>query len=113
LPGDILKVGLGIGAIVAVLLPIALLLFAVLTVLQAISGILLLSGLWLFVYGVALGPKGARLYNAAWGAVIALLSTFLFLPLRYTAGLVVLAVIGATVATVVLRSGSKPSGTTT
>jgi hypothetical protein len=98
---------LGIGAIIAVLLPVALLLFGLLTALQAVSGILLLNGLWLFVYGVALGQKDARLYNAAWGAVIALLSTFSYLPLRYTAGLVVLAVIGATVATIFMRS--KPS----
>jgi hypothetical protein len=104
-----LNVGLGIGAIVAVLLPIALLLFGVLTLVQTVSGILLLNGLWLFVFGAALGPKDARLYNAAWGAVIALLSTFAFLPLRYTAGLVVLAVIGATVATVVVRSRTKTS----
>jgi hypothetical protein len=100
---------LGIGAIVAVLLPVALLLFGLLTFVQMISGILLLNGLWLFVYSVALGPKGGRLYYAGWGVVIALLSTFAFLPLQYTAGLVVLAVIGATVATVFTRSGSKPN----
>jgi len=102
-----LSVSLGIGVIVAVLLPIALLLFGVLTLVWTLSGILLLNGLWLFMFGAALGPKESRLYNAAWGAVIALLSTFAFLPLRYMAGLVVLAVIGATVATVVVRSRSK------
>ena len=99
--------GLGIGAIIATLLPVAILLFGILTFLQAVSGILLLNGLWLFVYGAALGPKEDRLYNGAWGVVIALASTFYFLPLLYTAGLVVLAVIGAAVATVFTKSSSK------
>ncbi len=85
-------------------MPAALGLFGILTFVNTISAILLLSGAWLFAYGVALGPKGQRLYNAGWGAVIAILSTFAFLPWQYTAGLEVLALIGAALATVFTRS---------
>ncbi len=90
-------------------MPVALFLFNVLTLTQTIAAILLLSGLWLLAYGALLGPKRDRLYSGAWGAVIALLSTFYVLPLQYTAGLVVLAVIGATLATLFARPGPKPS----
>ncbi len=99
---------LGIGTVIAVLLPIALLLFGILTFLGAVSAILLLSGLWLVVYGLLFGGKTDRLYQVAWGAVVAILSTFYFLPVNYTAGLVVIAVIGATVATMFMRQSSKP-----
>lgn len=86
-------IGLGVGLIATVLLPVALLLFGVLGSMQTLSAILLLSGLWALAFGVSMARRRERLYYAGSGAVVAILSTFLFIPLAYTAGLVVVAVV--------------------
>jgi hypothetical protein len=104
-----LKIGLGIGLLVCVLVPIALLLFGVVGDPQAVALLLFLAGLWTAVFGVAFAGAKDRLYDAGFGVVVMLLSTFLFLPLQYTAGLVVLAIIAVIAASVVL----KPKGTPT
>jgi 4-amino-4-deoxy-L-arabinose transferase-like glycosyltransferase len=89
--GEVRRIGLGIGLIATVLLPLALLFFEVLRLDQTISAILLFSGLWAFVFGLVMERKHERLYYSGSGVVVALLSTFLFIQFRYTAGLVIVA----------------------
>ncbi len=96
--------GLGIGLIIAVLLPVAILLFGVLTPVQTVSAILLMSGLWTLLFGVLWADKASRLYFSGYGVIAAVLSTFLFLPIQYTAGLVVLAIVGLVVVYAAKRS---------
>jgi len=98
-----LKVGPGVGVLICVLVPVALLLFGVVSVAQTASLVLLLAGLWAVVYGAALGKSKDRLYNVGSGIVVADLSTFIVLPLQYTAGLVVVSIVVVVVASVVVR----------
>lgn len=102
-----MRIQLGIGLIIAVLLPLALLLFGVLGVYETISAALLLVGLWILVFGITFGSGTDRLYNVGIGLIIALLSTFYFVSLRYTFGLILVAVIGMVVISVV---GKPKSG---
>lgn len=98
-----MRVQLGIGLIIAVLLPLALLLFGVLNSYETMSAILLLAGIWILVFGLTFGARGDRIYNVGTGLVIAVLSSFYFIPLRYTVGLVLVAVIGMIVVFVLAR----------
>lgn len=98
-----MRIQLGIGLIVAVLLPIALFLFNLLSSYGAISAMLLLVGLWILVFGVTYGAKPDKVYNVAMGLIIAILSTFYFIPARYTLGLVVVAIIAMILVSVVAR----------
>jgi hypothetical protein len=98
-----LRVQLGIGLIIAVLLPLVLLLFGILRPYETISAMLLLAGLWILVFSVTYGSSRDRTYNVGTGLIIALLSTFYFIPLRYTIGLVLIAVIGMVVISVVAK----------
>jgi len=102
-----MKIGAGAGLIVCILLPIVLLLFGILDVSQTASGIVLLSGLWAVVYGLIFGGSGNRLYYVGSGIVIALISTFLYLPLQDVLGLVLLAVIVIVIASV-MTGHKKP-----
>jgi len=95
-----LKIGLGVGLIICVLLPVVLLLFGVVDEAQTASAILLLGGLWTVVYGILLGKKQDRLYNVGFGIVVTLVSTFLFIPLQYVLGLVLISVIAIVLASV-------------
>jgi hypothetical protein len=97
------RIGLGIGLIVTVLIPLALLLFEILRIVQTVSTILLLSGVWILIFGLVMERKSERLYYSGFGAVISLLSTFLFIPLRFTAGLVIVAIVTLAVISAVLR----------
>jgi predicted MFS family arabinose efflux permease len=81
------------------------LLFEILRVIQTVSAILLLGGLWVLVFGLLLDRKNERLYYSGFGAIIALLSTFLFIPLRFTAGLVIVAI----VVLAIISAVSRPS----
>jgi len=98
-----LRVQLGIGLVIAVLLPIALWLFEILTFYGALAGILLMAGLWILVFGVTFGARPDRLYNVAMGFIIAILCTFYFIPARFTLGLVLVAAIAMVVLSVVAR----------
>lgn len=98
-----MRIQLGIGLIIAVLLPLALLLFGVLGPYGTISAVLLLAGLWILVFGVIYGSSKDKLYNTGVGLIIALLSTFYFIPIRYTFGLELVAVIGMVVLSVFAR----------
>lgn len=101
------RIGLGIGLIATVLLPFALLLFGTLRFVETISAILLLSGLWTLVFGLLMERKEERLYYSGFGVVVVLLSTFLFIPFRYTAGLVLVAIVALAVISAVLKPGSS------
>ena len=106
-----MKIGAGAGLIVCVLLPVVLLLFGVLDVSQTASGVVLLGGLWAVVYGIMFGGSTNRLYYVGSGIIIALISTFLYLPLEDVLGLVLLAVIVIVIASV-LTGRKKPSAPT-
>lgn len=98
-----MRVQLGIGIIIAALVPIALLLFNVLKPYGTLSAILLLAGLWILVFGVTYGAKIDRIYNVSMGLIIAILSSFYFIPLRYTFGLIIVAVIAMIVVSLFAR----------
>ena len=98
-----MRVQLGIGLVIAVLLPLALLLFGALTPYGAIAAVLLLAGLWILVFGVTFGAKVDRIYNVAMGLIIAILCTFYFVPARFTLGLVVVAAIAMVVLSLVVK----------
>lgn len=87
----------------AVLLPVALTFLDILSDIQSLSLLLLLVGLWSAVFGLALSERKDRLYYSGWGIVVALASTFYVLPLSYTAGLIILAVVGIVVVTAATR----------
>jgi predicted membrane protein len=97
------KTGWGIGLLVCVLLPVALLLFGIVDVAQTAALILLLAGLWTAVFGVVFENANDRFYDVGFGIIVAVLSTFVFLPVQYAAGLVVVSVIGIILASVVIR----------
>jgi len=86
-------VGLGYGLIATILLPVALLFFGVLHFSQTMGAIFLLSGLWTLAFGVMMEKKDERLYYSGFGVVVALLSSFLFIAVRYTIGLVIVALV--------------------
>ncbi len=83
----------GEGILVAILLPIALYFFGILKDIQAFSFLLLLVGLWSVGFGLAFAERNDRLYYGGWGVVVALASTFYLIPLQYTLGLIIIAVI--------------------
>jgi hypothetical protein len=85
------RFGLGVGLIATVLLPLALLLFGLLKPRETIAAVFLLSGMWAFVFGLLMEKKTERLYYSGFGVVVALVSTLLFIELRYTVGLVLVA----------------------
>ncbi len=91
------------GLIVCILVPVVLLLFGVLDVVQTVSGILLLCGLWAIAYGVVFGRIADRFYDVGAGVVVIAISTFVFLPIQYVAGLVLLSIIA-----IVLTSIAMP-----
>lgn len=98
-----MRVQFGIGLVIAVLLPLALLLFGILHPYGTLSSILLLAGLWILAFSLTYSSKGDRTYNFGLGLVIAILSTFYFIPLADTFGLELLAVIGMVVVSVVTK----------
>jgi hypothetical protein len=99
------RVGLGVGLIATVLAPVALLLFGILGVASTLSAILLLSGVWTLAFGLTMEAKAERLYYSGSGVVVALLSTFRFVSLAYTAGLVVVAFVMLALVSALLRPG--------
>jgi len=102
------RIGLGVGLVATVLLPLAFLLFGLLKARQTFPAILLLSGLWALVFGLLMEHKQERLYYSGFGVVVALLSTYLFLPLQYTAGLVLVAFVALALTQAVFRPGAPP-----
>ena len=103
-----LKTGLGIGLLVCVLVPVALLLFGTVDDAQTAALILFLGGAWTAAFGAALGSRKDRLYNVGFGVVVAVISTFIFLPLQYTAGLVVVSLVAIILASIVAKPKTPP-----
>jgi uncharacterized membrane protein len=91
------RVGYGYGLIVAILLAIVLYLFGLINPEQTVSALLLFVGLWTMIFGGT--AKGEKTYYVGWGAVIAVLSTFIIIPLAYTIALVLIVVIIFTIFT--------------
>jgi hypothetical protein len=87
------KVSWGVGEIVAILLSFIYYLFWLPNPKYALSLFLLLSGLWTLTAGLLLVDKKDRTYYSSWGVVVAVLSAFAFLPLNYTLGLVLVAIV--------------------
>lgn len=102
------RIGLGVGLIATVLLPLALLAFGALKTGQTIPAILLLSGLWTFVFGLFMEAKQERLYYSGFGAIVALLSTYLFIQFRYTVGLILVALVVLALIQALFRPGAPP-----
>ncbi|QQG48855.1 MAG: hypothetical protein HY247_00595 [archaeon] len=88
-----MKATWGVGAALSILIPVALSLFQVLDPVHSFSLILLLLGLWTLVAGLVIMNAEDRNYYVGWGIVLAVISLFAYLPLSYTFGLIVVAVI--------------------
>ena len=88
-----MKVSWGVGEIVAILLSLIYYLFLLPEPQYVLSFFLLLSGLWTLVAGLVLVEKRDRTYYSSWGVVVAVMSSFAFLPLRYAVGLVLVAIV--------------------
>ena len=102
------RVGLGVGLIATVLIPLALLLFGVLKGNQTVAAILFLSGVWGFLFGLFMESKQERLYYSGFGVVVALLSTFIVIQFRYTLGLVLVALVALALIQALFRPGMPP-----
>jgi hypothetical protein len=83
----------GVGAIVAVLLSVAVALFGIVNFSGMISMMLLLLGLWTLVAAFVIVDIKDRSYYMGWGVVIAALSLFDFIPFNYTIALILMAVV--------------------
>lgn len=104
--GDLLmRLGYGSGLAIAVLLAIVLYLFGVISALQSVSALLLLTGLWTVIYGLTMHVD--KIYYIGWGAGIAVLSTFIVLPLAYAVALVLVVIIILIVVRANRRRGTR------
>lgn len=88
-----MKVSWGVGVVVAVLLSLAAYLFGFTNPSLTLSLFLLLSGLWTLIVGLFLVDRRERTFYSAWGVVVAILSLFAYLPIQYTIGLILVAVV--------------------
>jgi hypothetical protein len=79
------------GYVVAIFLALILYLFGIINALETVSALFLFIGLWTIALGFAY--KGERMYYFGWGACIAVLCTFIVLPLSYTLGLVLVVIV--------------------
>jgi hypothetical protein len=87
------KLGWGVGMIVAILLSAAAFSFGFVDLSHAVSLGLLLVGLWTIICALFLVERKDRWYYSGWGVVLAFLSLFAFLPTGYTIGLVLIAIV--------------------
>jgi len=99
-----LRGGWGVGVLVAILLPLALLFFSVLTLRFALFSIVLLVGVWTFVSAFAFAQERDRLYMVGWGVILALFSVVFVIRPQYAIALVLLGM----VAMVVVYAAGKP-----
>ncbi len=88
-----MKLGWGVGVIVAVLLSLAANLFGLINLAYAASYALLFVGIWTVASAFFLVDAKDRHYYAGWGVVMAALSTFAYLPFAYTVGLLLVALV--------------------
>ena len=103
-----MKPGWGVGAIVTVLLSVAVYLLNLVTLRGMVSLLLLLFGAWTVVAAFMLVDRKDRSYYSGWGVVIAVLSLFYFMPsINYTIALVLLAIIALIVINVYIGRAPK------
>jgi hypothetical protein len=79
------------GFVIAIFLAFILYLFGIANISQTVSALFVFIGSWTVILG--LNYKGERMYYTGWGVCIGALSTFIVLPLSYTVGLVLTAII--------------------
>jgi len=91
------------GLIVCILIPAILFLFGVLAIAQAVSGVLLLAGLWSVTYGVAFARMRDRLYDVGAGVIVIAISAFIFVSPEYVLGLILIAVLAIVIVSVALN----------
>jgi len=96
--------GWGVGVLVAILLPIALALFGILTLALTAAAVVLLIGVWTFVSAFAFAEQRDRLYMVGWGVILALFSAIFVIKPQYALGLVVLGMVSM----VVIYAAGKP-----
>lgn len=101
------RVGLGTGIGLAVLIGLVAYLLGF-SFDNTIALILLLAGLWTLVFGLLLADKDSRLYFSGWGVVVAIISSFVVIPLNYALALILIAIIAMIVISVFY--GSKRTG---
>lgn len=102
-----MRPGWGIGAVVAVLLAIAVGLLFSFSVQAIISMLLLLVGLWTVVAAFAVVDRKDRSYYSAWGVVIAALSLSYLVPIQYELALILLAVVALIVINIYIGKTPK------
>lgn len=88
-----MRLGWGIGTIVAILVSAAVYSFGFVGFRDTISVFLLLEGLWTIVCALVVVDRKDGWYYAGWGVVLAFLSSFAVLPAGYTIGLVLIAIV--------------------
>ena len=88
-----MRPGWGLGAVVAVLLAVAVGLLFSLSAQAIISSLLLLVGLWTVAAAFTVVDRKDRSYYSAWGVVIAALSLAYLIPIQYELALILLAVV--------------------
>lgn len=94
---------------VAVLVAFAAFLFGAVGYKGLVSLLLLLVGVWTVVAAAAIVHPRERLYYAAWGTVLAILSLTYFVQLRYALGAVLVAIIALIVISAYGSRGTKAS----
>ena len=102
-----MKIGLGVGAVIGVLLSIVAYLVALVDLKGMIALMLLLVGLWTLVAAFAIVDPKDRYYYTGWGVVIAFLALFDFIPFNYTIALIILAIVAIIIINVYLGRSSK------
>ena len=89
-----LKLGYGAGILIVVLLSAAAFLIGAVDLLQMISLMLLVGGLWTVVAAFTIFDVGERSFYIGWGVVVAALSTFdIFNNASYTIALILIAIV--------------------
>jgi hypothetical protein len=104
-----LKIGWGVGIVIAILLSAVVYLVGIVNLGGLVSLVLLLSGLWTLVAAFTIFDRKGRTYVSGWGVVVAALSLFYFIPPNYTIALVLLAIVALIVINVYAGRGPKAS----
>jgi hypothetical protein len=88
-----LRLGWGAGVAIAILLSLAAYFFGLVDLTHMVSLALLVVGLWTIGGALFVVERKDRNYYAGWGIVLAVLSSFAYLPLNYAIGLLLVAIV--------------------
>ena len=88
-----MRLGWGMGVVIAVLLSAAAYLFGLVDAIHTLSLVFLLVGLWTIGGALFVVERKDRNYYGGWGVVLSFLSLFAFLPIQYAVGLLLIAVV--------------------